>query len=245
MLEVRGLQVRYGPVLAVDKLDLSVGKGEIVVLMGANGAGKSSIVNAIGGLVRAGAGAITLEGRDLGRLDAPARVRRGLALVLEGRGIFAEMTVRDNLELGAYARGDMRGAALQHGIDKAVSMFPRLGERIGQVAGTLSGGEQQMVAIARALMSEPRMLLLDEPSLGLAPLIVDEIAERLRSLAHEGGVTILVAEQNTALGLNIADRGYVLDGGVPVLSGTAAELKSDKDLIHLYLGRGRVGSAAG
>lgn len=236
MLDVRGLQVRYGALLAVDNLDLHVPEGEIVVLIGANGAGKSSTVNAIAGLIRPEKGEIRFAGEDVCRLDAAGRVRRGLALVIEGRGVFSEMTVRENIELGAYSKSRLRAALLQSAIDEAVAMFPRLGGRFDQVAGTLSGGEQQMLAIARALMSSPRLLVLDEPSLGLAPRIVDEIAERLVQLARKSGVTVLVAEQNAALGLDIADRGYVLQQGRAVLDGTASELRSNSDLVRLYLG---------
>jgi branched-chain amino acid transport system ATP-binding protein len=236
MLDVKGLRVRYGAVLAVDGLDLRVDQGEIVVLIGANGAGKSSTVNAVAGLVKAAEGQISFLGSDVRGLDAAARVKRGLALVIEGRGVFSEMTVRENLELGAYSKPGIRSATLRAAMDEAAAMFPRLGERYNQLAGTLSGGEQQMLAIARALMSSPKLLVLDEPSLGLAPRIVDEIAERLTLLAGQAGVTVLVAEQNAALGLNIAQRGYVLQSGRVVLEGTSAELQADKDLIRLYLG---------
>jgi branched-chain amino acid transport system ATP-binding protein len=236
MLEVRGLQVRYGSVLAVDDVDINVDAGEIVVLIGANGAGKSSAVNAIAGLVPSAKGEISFAGKDVSRLDAADRVRQGLALVIEGRGVFSEMTVRENIELGAYSKQGLRGSLLQSAIDKAVAMFPRLGDRFDQIAGTLSGGEQQMLAIARALMSSPRLLVLDEPSLGLAPRIVDEIAERLVQLARESGVTVLVAEQNAVLGLDIADRCYVLQQGRVVLDGIPSELRSNSDLVRLYLG---------
>lgn len=235
MLEVRGLQVRYGAVLAVDQLDLRVDAGEIVVLIGANGAGKSSAVNAITGLVQQAKGEISFAGEDVRRLDAAERVRRGLALVIEGRGIFSEMTVRENIELGAFAKSELRGASLQAAIDGVVAMFPRLGARFQQIAGTLSGGEQQMLAIGRALMSSPRLLVLDEPSLGLAPRIVDEIAERLVQLARDSGVTVLIAEQNAALGLNISDRVYVLQRGRVALQGATSELRSNADLMRLYL----------
>lgn len=236
MLDVKGLQVRYGAVLAVDGLDLRVDRGEIVVLIGANGAGKSSTVNAIAGLVKPAAGDVRFCGVDIGGLDAAARVKHGMALVIEGRGVFPEMTVRENLELGAYSRPAIRSTALRLAIDEAVAMFPRLGERFDQAAGTLSGGEQQMLTIARALMSSPKLLVLDEPSLGLAPRIVDEIAERLALLVAQHGVTILVAEQNAALGLDIAPRGYVLQNGRVALEGTASELRSNKELIRFYLG---------
>ncbi|MDE5444341.1 ATP-binding cassette domain-containing protein [Bradyrhizobium sp. CSA207] len=236
MLDVKGLQVRYGTVLGVDGLDLHVNQGEIVVLIGANGAGKSSTVNAIAGLVRPVAGLIKFRDADMGKLDAAARVEHGMALVIEGRGVFSEMTVRENLELGAYSRPAIRSAALRRAADHAIAMFPRLGDRFDQAAGTLSGGEQQMLAIARALMSSPKLLVLDEPSLGLAPRIVDEIAERLTLLSSEEGVTILIAEQNASLGLDIAKRGYILQNGRIALEGTAPELHSNTDLIRFYLG---------
>lgn len=235
MLEVRGLQVRYGAVLAVDDFDLRVDAGEIVVLIGANGAGKSSAVNAITGLVQQSKGDISFSGEDVCKLDAAERVRRGLALVIEGRGIFSEMTVRENIELGAFSKSELRGSSLQSAIDAVVTMFPRLGDRLHQMAGTLSGGEQQMLAIGRALMSSPRLLVLDEPSLGLAPRIVDDIAERLVQLARASGVTVLIAEQNAALGLNISDRAYVLQRGRVVLEGLASELRSNTDLMRVYL----------
>jgi branched-chain amino acid transport system ATP-binding protein len=235
MLEVRGLQVRYGAVLAVDDFDLRVDAGEIVVLIGANGAGKSSAVNAITGLVQQSKGDISFSGEDVCKLDAAERVRRGLALVIEGRGIFSEMTVRENIELGAFSKSELRGSSLQSAIDAVVTMFPRLGDRFHQMAGTLSGGEQQMLAIGRALMSSPRLLVLDEPSLGLAPRIVDDIAERLVQLARASGVTVLIAEQNAALGLNISDRAYVLQRGRVVLEGLASELRSNTDLMRVYL----------
>lgn len=235
MLEVRGLQVRYGTILAVEHLDLHVNAGEIVVMIGANGAGKSSAVNAITGLMQQVKGEISFGGEDVCRLDAAERVRRGLALVIEGRGIFSEMTVRENIELGAFAKPELRGSSLQSAIDRVVAMFPRLGDRFCQIAGTLSGGEQQMLAIGRALMSSPRLLVLDEPSLGLAPRIVDEIAERLVQLAQKSGVTVLIAEQNAALGLNISDRAYVLQRGRVVLEGSASELRANTDLMRVYL----------
>ena len=235
MLEVSDLSVRYGSVIALEGLDLRVDPGEIVVLIGANGAGKSSAVNALGGLMRPARGSIRFAGVDVGRLNAIQRIRLGLAMVIEGRGVFSEMSVRENMELGAYAKPNLRSARLREAVDQAVAMFPRLGDRMSQAAGSLSGGEQQMLAIARALISSPRLLLLDEPSLGLAPKIVDEIAERLVELSRKSAVTILIAEQNAVLGLDIAGRGYVLQRGRKVLEGTAAELKSRKDMIELYL----------
>jgi len=204
MLEVSSLGVSYGAARAVHSLDLTVGPGEIVVLVGPNGAGKSSAVNAIAGLLQPQAGAVVLDGKNLTRSSAAARVREGIALVVEGRGVFAGMTVAENLELGGYARG---GARRAHGgtysLPRVIAMFPRLGERMSQDAGTLSGGEQQMLVIGRALMSAPRLLLLDEPSLGLAPTVVAEIAKVIKSLACEHGIGVLVCEQNAVLGLDL------------------------------------------
>lgn len=237
MLELAGLEVRYGAVQAVTGLDLTVAAGEIVVLIGANGAGKSSVVNAVAGLVPAAAGAIRLGDTDITRVAAPDRVRQGLALVIEGRGVFADMTVHENLELGTYAHAQRRRpAARQAGIDRIVELFPRLGERMGQMAGTLSGGEQQMLVIGRALMSGPSLLLLDEPSLGLAPIIVAEISATLKRLAEEERVAVLVAEQNAVVGIDLADRGYVLQNGRVVLHRPCAELRDDSGLVRAYLG---------
>src|SRR5690606_38682400 len=180
MLEVRGLRVRYDAVLAVEALDLRVDRGEIVVLIGANGAGKSSVLNAIAGLVRPAAGAVVLDGTELTARHPADRVRDGLALVIEGRGVFADLSVRENLELGAYGKPALRGAHVRaREIDRVMSLFPRLGQRMDQAVGSLSGVEQQMLVIGRALMSNPRLLLLDELSLGLAPRVVEEIASAL------------------------------------------------------------------
>lgn len=237
MLELRGMEVRYGAVAAVQPLDLHVNAGEIVVLIGANGAGKSSVVNAVAGLVPLAAGSITLAGRALANRHAADRVRDGVATVVEGRGVFAELSVRENLELGAYAKPNLRRAAARNAaIERILALFPRLGSRLAQVAGSLSGGEQQMLSIGRALMSRPSLLLLDEPSLGLAPLIIEEISQRLRQLAREDGVAILVAEQNAALGLNLARRGYVLHNGRLALQGECSALRDDASLVRLYLG---------
>lgn len=237
MLEVRGLRVRYDAVLAVEALDLRVDRGEIVVLIGANGAGKSSVLNAIAGLVRPAAGAVVLDGTELTARHPADRVRDGLALVIEGRGVFADLSVRENLELGAYGKPALRGAHVRaREIDRVMSLFPKLGQRMDQAAGSLSGGEQQMLVIGRALMSNPRLLLLDEPSLGLAPRVVEEIASALRHLARDAGVAILVAEQNAVLGLDLAQRGYVLHNGRLALEGPCGALRDDRDLARLYLG---------
>lgn len=237
MLDAVGLEVRYGAVQAVIGLDLTITAGEIVVLVGANGSGKSSVLNALAGLVPLSSGVVRLFGADITRIAAPDRVRQGLALVIEGRGVFADLTVRENLELGTYAKAQWRRpTARRAGIDHIVGLFPRLGERMGQMAGTLSGGEQQMLAIGRALMSRPSLLLLDEPSLGLAPRIVEEISATLKRLAREDNVAVLVAEQNAVVGLNLADRGYVLNNGRVALHRPCADLRHDPNLVQLYLG---------
>ena len=235
MLDVSNLHVRYGAVEALHDISFRVSAGEIVVLIGANGAGKSSAVNAIAGLVVPLRGAIRLGEAPIETLHPSERVRRGLALVMEGRGIFPDMMVSENLELGGYLSKTSRQAALH----EVLELFPRLRERISQVAGTLSGGEQQMLAIGRALMSSPRILLLDEPSLGLAPKVVDEIAIVLQTLARKRNVTILLAEQNSALSLDLADRGYVLQNGKVAFQGTTQELRPSADLIRAYLGLSR------
>lgn len=235
MLDVRGVQVRYGAILALDDLDLHVDAGEIVVLIGANGAGKSSAVNAITGLVQQAKGEISFAGKDVCRLDAAERVRRGLALVIEGRGIFSEMTVRENIELGAFAKSELRGIPLQSAIDGVVAMFPRLGDRFNQIAGTLSGGEQQMLAIARALMSNPKILLLDEPTMGLAPLIIERVHQTLVKL-RETGIAMLLVEQNAAFAMSLADRVAVLQLGRIVASGPKDKLPGVDDLLAAYMG---------
>jgi len=205
--------------------------------LGANGAGKSSVLNAVAGLIEATAGAILLQGSDIVRFDPAVRIDRGLAIVLEGRGVLAEMSVRENLELGAYAKPELRSIrARQAEIERVVDLFPRLGNRFAQLAGTLSGGEQQMLAIGRALMASPKVLLLDEPSFGLAPRVVEEISTRLRELSRSTGMAILVSEQNAVLGLDFAERGYVLRSGRVVLEGNSSQLRSNKDLVRLYLG---------
>ncbi len=237
MLDVTGLHVRYGPVTGVECLDLQVHRGEIVALIGANGAGKSSTLNAIAGLVPATSGRISVAGQDVTTSHAAARVSHGLALVVEGRGAFAEMSVRENLELGTYAKPELRRPIpRQAAMDRVISLFPRLGERMNQISGSLSGGEQQMLVIGRALMSQPSLLLLDEPSLGLAPRIVEEISETLTRLAAEQSTAILVAEQNAALGLNLAKRAYVLRNGRLELSGDCKLLREDRNLLQIYLG---------
>ncbi len=233
LLSLEKLQVAYGGIRAVKGIDLAVESGETVCLIGANGAGKTTTLRAITGLVRAAGGAVRYAGEDIGRLRVHEIARRGLAMVPEGRGVFPQLTIEENLAMGAYARKDR--TAVRADLDHAFRLFPRLAERRRQTAGTLSGGEQQMLAIARALMSRPRLLLLDEPSMGLAPLMVEKIFEVIRTIAAEG-VTLLLVEQNARLALETSHRGYVLDGGLVTLSGPARSLLDDPRVREAYLG---------
>ena len=237
MLEVTGLSARYGAVAALRDVSLEVRAGELVALIGANGAGKSTLLRAIAGLVAPAAGRVTLDGRDVTGQAPEAMIRAGVALVPERRRVFAPLTVLDNLELGGYAlpRGRDFRSRLEAGVEEAYRLFPVLRRRRDQLAGTLSGGEQQMLAIGRALMTRPRLLLCDEPSLGLAPLVVAEIM-RLLSTLREAGTTILLVEQNARMALRSADRAYVLEVGSVVLSGAAADLLEDDQLKAAYLG---------
>ena len=233
LLALEGLQVAYGGIRAVKGIDLTVEPGELVCLIGANGAGKTTTLKAITGLVHAGGGRVMYDGRDIAG-ERPHRIARaGLALVPEGRGIFSQLTIDENLAMGAYARDDR--AAVAADVERVFSLFPRLKERRSQVAGTLSGGEQQMLAIARALMSRPKLLLLDEPSMGLAPMMVERIFEVIRSIAAEG-VTMLLVEQNARLALESSHRGYVLEGGLVALAGEARSLLDDPRIREAYLG---------
>jgi branched-chain amino acid transport system ATP-binding protein len=234
MLEVSGLEVRYGAVTAVRGISLVVGKGELVALLGANGAGKSSTLMCIAGALKAANGTIRLAGDDVTASSPESMVRRGVATVPETRGIFPDLTVAENLRLGAYIRRREPGAVAETR-DRMFEMFPRLAERCAQPAGTLSGGEQQMLVIARAMMSGPNILLLDEPSLGLAPTIVDQIFAMIEVL-KQSGLTILLVEQNAAKGLALADRAYVMRLGQIAAKGTAAEISAATDLRALYLG---------
>ena len=232
-----GLSARYGPVAALRDVSLEVRAGELVALIGANGAGKSTLLRAIAGLVAPAAGRVTLDGRDVTGQAPEAMIRAGVALVPERRRVFAPLTVLDNLELGGYAlpRGHDFRSRLEAGVEEAYRLFPVLRRRRDQLAGTLSGGEQQMLAIGRALMTRPRLLLCDEPSLGLAPLVVAEIM-RLLSTLREAGTTILLVEQNARMALRSADRAYVLEVGSVVLSGAATDLLQDAQLKAAYLG---------
>jgi len=233
LLALENVEVAYGGIRAVKGIDLEVAQGEMVCLIGANGAGKSTTLRAITGLVHAAAGRIRYDGQEIGGLRVHEIARRGLAMVPEGRGVFPQLTIEENLGMGAYARRDR--AAVKADQEHAYHLFPRLHERRAQTAGTLSGGEQQMLAIARALMSRPRLLLLDEPSMGLAPLMVERIFEVIRAIAAEG-VTLLLVEQNARLALEVSHRGYVLDGGLVTISGPAAELLGDPRIREAYLG---------
>ncbi|KHK02651.1 ABC transporter ATP-binding protein [Desulfovibrio sp. TomC] len=233
LLEVEGLCVNYGAVSAVRDVSLSVAAGEIVTLIGANGAGKTTILRAVSKLVAPRAGVVRFDGRDVTGLPPEALVRLGMAHSPEGRQVLAQQSVGDNLELGAYVRKDRAGIAKD--MERMFELFPRLSERRNQSAGTLSGGEQQMLAIARALMSRPRLLLLDEPSLGLAPLLVSEIFEIIAGLGAMG-TTILLVEQNARLAMRVAARTYVVESGGIVLSGPSAELAVDARVTKAYLG---------
>lgn len=232
MLELRALSCRYGGVRALVGVDLHVDAGEVVTLIGANGAGKSTALRAVAGLVRPASGEVLFEGKSIAKTPAHKIAALGIALVPEGRAIFANLTVRENLEMGGYLRAHRELAA---GMEHAFSLFPRLEERIGQNAGTLSGGEQQMLAIGRALMAKPRLLLLDEPSLGIAPLLVKTIYAGIDAIAREG-VTVLVVEQNARIALRHSRRAYVLETGRIVMQGPSAELANDPRVKGAYLG---------
>ena len=233
MLRIENLVCRYGKVEAVKGISLQIEKGQLVALIGANGAGKSTILRTISGLLRAKTGDIVFEGNSIAAVPAEDIVRKGISQVPEGRRIFANMTVEENLELGAYIRSDKKG--IRKDIDKVFERFSRLGERRTQIAGTLSGGEQQMLAIGRGLMSQPRLLLLDEPSMGLAPLLVKEIFSIIKEI-NAGGTTILLVEQNAHMALSIAHKAYVLETGRITLSGTAKELSESEAVRKAYLG---------
>lgn len=233
LLQVTGLAVSYGGIKAVKGIDLEVASGEMVCLIGANGAGKTSTLKAIAGLLPVARDSVRFESEPIGGRPAFELVRRGLALVPEGRGVFSQLTVDENLAMGAYIRRDH--AEIRRDLDDIFDLFPRLKERRQQTAGTLSGGEQQMLAIGRALMSRPRLLLLDEPSMGLAPLVVARIFEIITEVARQG-VTVLVVEQNARLALQRCDRGYVMESGVVTLHDTASALLDNDQVRKAYLG---------
>jgi branched-chain amino acid transport system ATP-binding protein len=236
MLEVSNIHTYYGNIHALKGISLTVDKGEIVTLIGANGAGKTTTLSSICGLTKPRQGTITLEGEDLTPVKPHDIVSKGVSMVPEGRGIFARLTVAENLDLGAYSRPANRQEA-EKDLEEIFSLFPRLKERYSQVAGTLSGGEQQMLAIGRAIMAHPRLLLMDEPSMGLAPILVQSIFSIIQSI-NQRGTTILLVEQNALMALSIASRGYVLQSGQIVLSDTASNLKENEMVQKAYLGAG-------
>jgi branched-chain amino acid transport system ATP-binding protein len=234
MLKLESVEIAYGAIQAVKGVSLEVRQGEVVTIIGANGAGKSTLLKSICGLEPLSRGRILIDGKDVAHLRAHQRVALGVAMSPEGRGVFADQTVRENLMLGGYSR-KKDASAMQAAIEREFDRFPRLRERQDQLSGTLSGGEQQMLAIARALMSEPRLLLLDEPSLGLAPLIIKDIFQAIRQL-RESGLTILLVEQMAKQALGVADRAYVLETGHITLEGSGRELLNDPKVKAAYLG---------
>ena len=234
MLEIKNFSKFYGNKKAVENLSISVQSGDIYGFIGANGAGKTSTLHAISGLVPIKSGEISLSGENITNADAYKLVSRGMAHVPEGRRIFTELTVLENLEMGAYTRNDVD--QIKKDMEHMFSLFPRLAERKKQLAGTMSGGEQQMLAMARALMSNPSLLLLDEPSMGLAPLLVQEIFNIIEKINKEENVTVLLVEQNANMALSIADRGYVLETGKIILEGTGKELLTNPEIKKAYLG---------
>ena len=233
LLEFRGVDTYYGDLHVLKSVDYRIGEGEIVCLLGGNASGKSTTMKAIMGVVSPRRGEILFEGRQLGAVSVAERVRRGIAPVLEARRLFPRMTVYENLEMGAYTR--RRGPELEQDLERVFTLFPRVKERLKQLAGTLSGGEQQMVAIGRALMARPRLLCMDEPSMGLAPVVVEQVFEIIQTINRQG-TTIFMVEQNANMALSIAHRAYVLQTGQVVLSGTAAELRQNELIRHAYLG---------
>ncbi|WP_404984706.1 MULTISPECIES: ABC transporter ATP-binding protein [unclassified Caballeronia] len=233
MLKVKGLQVNYGGIQAVKGVDLEVGQGELVTLIGANGAGKTTTMKAITGLKPYSGGDIEYMGQSIKGVPTHELLKRGLAMVPEGRGIFARMSILENMQMGAYLRNDTD--AIQKDTERMFGFFPRLKERASQYAGTLSGGEQQMLAMARALLSRPKLLLLDEPSMGLSPIMVEKIFEVVREISKEG-LTVLLVEQNARLALQAANRGYVMDSGTVTMTGDAKTMLDDPKVRAAYLG---------
>ena len=234
LLKIDNLNVYYGSIHAIKNLSLHVNEGEIVTMIGANGAGKTTTMHTISGLLKSRSGSITYDGKLISKMDAYKIVTLGLAQCPEGRRVFAGLTVHENLELGAFSRKDSK-AAVQEDFEMVFDMLPRLRERKNQLAGTLSGGEQQMLAMGRALMSKPKMLLLDEPSMGLSPLLVKEIFRTIVRV-NENGVTVLLVEQNAKMALNIANRGYVIETGNITMEGMASDLANDPKVKQAYLG---------
>ena len=233
ILQTRGLEVAYGGIRAVKGVDLTVRRGELVCLIGANGAGKTTMLKSLCGMLAPSRGEILYEDSSIAGKPSYELVRRGISLVPEGRGIFGRLTVEENIKIGAYARRD--GAGIRADMDRLYDLFPRLSERRSQQAGTLSGGEQQMLAIGRALMSRPRLLLLDEPSMGLAPMLVQKIFHTIKRIVEEG-VTLLLVEQNAKLALGISHRGYVMESGKIILTDSAEALLKNPKVRHAYLG---------
>ena len=233
MLEIKDVHSYYGNIHALKGINLEVKEGEVVTLIGGNGAGKTTTLRTISGLMRPRTGNMTFEGKDLTSYQPHELVSRGIAMVPEGRGVFAKLTVEENLEMGAFHRNDTDG--IKEDIERSYQLFPRLGERRTQLAGTMSGGEQQMLAVTRALMGKPRLLLMDEPSMGLAPVLVDVIFDAIEEI-NKQGMTILLVEQNAHLALQVADRGYVLQTGEIVLTDDAKALQNDPTVQKAYLG---------
>lgn len=233
MLEVRDLNVYFGVIQAIKNISFDVDAGEVVALIGANGAGKTTTLHTVTGLIPAASGKITLDGKDLGKVPAHKIVSMGMAHVPEGRRVFAALSVYDNLKMGAYTRKDKK--EIEASLEMVFEAFPRLKERRNQVAGTLSGGEQQMLAMGRALMSKPRIILMDEPSMGLSPLYVTEIFEIIKKIKKEG-TTVLLVEQNANMALQVADRAYVLETGKIIMDGKASDLMNDERVRKAYLG---------
>ncbi|MEM5339610.1 ATP-binding cassette domain-containing protein [Paraburkholderia azotifigens] len=233
ILKIKGLQINYGGIQAVKGADMEVKEGELVTLIGANGAGKTTTMKAITGLKPFSAGEIEYMGQSIKGVPAHELLKRGLAMVPEGRGIFARMTIVENMQMGAYLRSDADG--IRKDVDRMFGFFPRLKERATQLAGTLSGGEQQMLAMARAIISKPKLLLLDEPSMGLSPIMVEKIFEVVREVSREG-ITVLLVEQNARLALQAANRGYVMDSGLVTMSGDARQMLDDPKVRAAYLG---------
>lgn len=232
LLEVNAIHTYYGNIHALKGISFNVEEGEIIALIGSNGAGKTTTLRTISGLMEPREGNVIFDGEDISVMRADLLVPKGIAMVPEGRGVFAKLTVEENLDMGAYTRQD---STIQQDFERMYDLFPRLGERKKQYAGTMSGGEQQMLAIARALMSSPRLLLLDEPSMGLAPVLVDGVFDTIQQIQKEG-VTVLLVEQNAHIALQIADRGYVLQSGEVVMSDTASNLQKDETVQKTYLG---------
>ncbi|AOK17510.1 ABC transporter ATP-binding protein [Burkholderia cepacia] len=233
MLKIKGLQVNYGGIQAVKGVDMEVRQGELVTLIGANGAGKTTTMKAITGLKAYSAGDIEYDGKSIKGVPTHELLKRGLAMVPEGRGIFARMSIVENMQMGAYLRNDSE--QIKKDVDRMFGFFPRLKERATQLAGTLSGGEQQMLAMSRAILSKPKLLLLDEPSMGLSPIMVEKIFEVVREISKEG-ITVLLVEQNARLALQAADRGYVMDSGTVTMEGDAKQMLDDPKVRAAYLG---------